>query len=62
MAGLQEWFVVYTENGVGVQVFRCMAEDFEHADEQCENAYPEANILWAGTGSAESVLQEWGGE
>lgn len=26
--------------------FICQAEDTEHAEEQCENAYPEADIVW----------------
>lgn len=28
-----------------IQGFRCMAEDFEHAIEQCANAYPDADII-----------------
>jgi hypothetical protein len=26
--------------------FRCQADDFEHAEEQCLNAYPDADIVW----------------
>ncbi len=27
------------------QIFRCKADDCEHAEEQCLNAYPDANII-----------------
>jgi hypothetical protein len=27
--------------------FICMAEDTLHAEEQCQNAYPECDIVWA---------------
>ncbi|MGA0398017.1 MAG: hypothetical protein ACO3O3_12720 [Ilumatobacteraceae bacterium] len=62
MSNLQTWCVIYSETGAGVGVFQCMAEDFEHADEQCDNAYPTATILWSGVGSAEEVLNEWADE
>ena len=26
--------------------FKCWADDTEHAEEQCVNAYPECEILW----------------
>ena len=26
--------------------FECHADDTDHAEEQCENAYPEAGIVW----------------
>lgn len=26
--------------------FKCMAEDTEHAEEQCENAYPDCDVVW----------------
>jgi hypothetical protein len=26
--------------------FCCEAEDTDHAEEQCVNAYPDANIVW----------------
>ncbi len=29
--------------------FRCQAEDTEHAEEQCENAYPGCDIVWVVT-------------
>jgi hypothetical protein len=35
---LQQWVVVYGEDGL---YFHCQAEDREHAVDQCENAYPD---------------------
>lgn len=26
--------------------FKCMADDADHAEEQCENAYPDADVVW----------------
>lgn len=45
---LETWHVVYRDKDaepLDFEVFRCKAEDSEHAKEQCENAYPTANIL-----------------
>jgi len=30
--------------------FQCWAEDVDHAEEQCLNAYPGVDIVWAWTG------------
>lgn len=30
--------------------FRCQAEDADHAEEQCEIAYPEVEIVWVWEG------------
>lgn len=30
--------------------FVCDADDTEHAEEQCENAYPQCEILWIAEG------------
>ena len=45
---LETWHVVYLDKDaepLDFEVFRCKAEDSEHAKEQCENAYPTVNIL-----------------
>ena len=40
--------------------FRCDADDTEHAEEQCENAYPEALIIWVvQTDSVGVALGDW---
>ena len=40
---------------VSWQFFECQAEDDEHAEEQCRNAYPDATILWVNTGHGGSA-------
>lgn len=30
--------------------FQCYADDFDHAEEQCLNAYPDANVVWVWQG------------
>lgn len=30
--------------------FQCYAEDTDHAEEQCQNAYPDADIVWVWQG------------
>lgn len=30
--------------------FNCRADDPDHAEEQCFNAYPNASIVWVNTG------------
>lgn len=34
----------------GWQYFLCSADDAEHAEEQCLNAYPKCEILWVNDG------------
>lgn len=31
--------------------FKCQADDTDHAEEQCANAYPTARVLWVCEGS-----------
>ena len=47
--GLDLFLVHYVEriDGDFVQYFECMAEDADHAREQCANAYPTAIIVEA---------------
>ena len=44
--------------------FRCQADDTEHAEEQCMDAYPDCKILWVViTDNYEVALQDyWGGD
>lgn len=49
-APTQPYVVLYWEAGSAPAdvplVFECQADDTEHAEEQCENAYPDCNIAW----------------
>lgn len=44
------------------QGFKCQAEDSDHAEEQCLNAYPNASIAWVheGASAVEAYQEYWG--
>lgn len=60
---LLTYFAVYRDVEAGpldFDVFPCQAIDYEHAIEQCQDAYPDADVLWANCRiTAEDVLAEW---
>jgi hypothetical protein len=65
---LRTFLVLYREaekNMIRVEtpeVFRCEAEDTDHAEEQCQNAYPEAEIVWTWEGdNVEACFRDWYG-
>jgi hypothetical protein len=40
--------------------FKCCADDGDHAEEQCLNAYPDADIVWVSDRKAmEDALQDY---
>ena len=40
--------------------FRCHAEDVDHAEEQCTNAYPDCDIVWvADTDDYKEALKQY---
>lgn len=40
--------------------FRCYAEDVDHAEEQCTDAYPDCDIVWvANTDDYEEALAQY---
>lgn len=48
---MQAFMVLYKENPDTFPAdaplgFSCMAEDGDHAEEQCENAYPGCDVVW----------------
>lgn len=54
---MQQYTVIFTqpestlESGLELwQFFVCMADDDEHAEEQCLDAYPDCDILWVNLG------------
>ena len=51
MDDLQPFTVIYTEPGIFIwQGFNCMAENGDHAEEQCLDAYPDCEIVWINEG------------
>lgn len=51
---LDEYIVLYRTNGMTYVEdpfgFQCAAEDTAHAEEQCLNAYPDAEVVWVHKG------------
>lgn len=43
------------------QAFLCQAEDIDHADEQCINAYPGCEVLWSYPGDEDDAFQDYWG-
>ncbi len=41
------------------ECFMCQAEDGDHAEEQCRNAYPESKVLWTHLGTAEAAYDNY---
>jgi hypothetical protein len=59
---MQTLTVIYRiENeGLYAQAFPCHADDTEHAEEQCLDAYPECEILWVSRGhNLDSAFQQY---
>jgi len=54
MAELKDFVVLYRDGSLRVvdspYAFTCQAEDGDHAEEQCLNAYPEADVVWVVAG------------
>lgn len=48
---MNKWHVIYKEKDAfgsfDFDIFRCRAEDMDHAKEQCLDAYPDCQIVWA---------------
>lgn len=50
---MKKFTVIYVEPSEGLelwQFFECHADDGEHAEEQCKDAYPTCSVLWVNTG------------
>jgi hypothetical protein len=53
---MKEFIVLYRQEEVMTALdapfgFACWADDADHAEEQCLNAYPDADIVWVWEGS-----------
>jgi hypothetical protein len=65
MNDLQKFFVFYRDESIMASldppfIFKCHAEDSDHAEEQCLNAYPEVNIVWVSqTNNVETALDDY---
>lgn len=56
---MELYTVIYEEPAIpGWQFFRCQADNGEHAQEQCENAYPKGIVLWVNLGESTTMEDE----
>ena len=54
---MEKFTVIYCEPpSMTWQYFVCHADDVEHAEEQCFNAYPKCEILWVNEGEQFEML------
>jgi len=61
---LVDWVVLYVDLDYTIlpQAFRCQAETVEHAEEQCNDAYPSASIVWVeNTSDANATFSSYWG-
>ncbi len=60
---MKTFIVLYVHNWNSLEPplgFRCSAEDAEHAEEQCMNAYPEVTVVWVKqTNNYSKAFDEW---
>jgi hypothetical protein len=57
---MEPFTVIYVEPAEGLelwQFFECMADNDDHAEEQCTNAYPTATILWVNKGQGRDARE-----
>lgn len=61
--GLDPWVVLY--RGINARLFdpplafACRAEDGDHAEEQCMNAYPRCCVVWTHLGDVEDAYKDY---
>lgn len=60
---LTHFVVLYViiDEGILPQAFLCQAEDADHAEEQCMDAYPDADVVWVYEGESpqSAYLEYW---
>lgn len=63
--GLDPWVVLYRDDSLlpldPPLAFVCRAEDGDHAEAQCVNAYPGCEVMWTYLGDAEDAYQDYWG-
>ena len=60
---LKDWVVIYRQphmSPFAYEFFCCLAEDYDHAEEQAINAYPNADVLWlVQTNDSTTAEEDW---
>ena len=61
--GLDPWVVLYRDDSLRhldpPLAFACQAEDGDHAEEQCVNAYPGCEVVWTYLGDAADAYKDY---
>lgn len=56
---LSPFTVIWVEKNNGIwDSFNCWAKDSDRAQEQCENAYPDADVIWVNPGHNNTSMEE----
>ena len=58
---MKDWLVIYRPLEMGpldYEFFACSAEDMDHAEEQCYDAYPSCDILWVDTREKSETIKD----
>lgn len=59
MNNLNPYTVIYVDRRLNIwEGFNCMAEDSDRAQEQCENAYPDVDVIWVNEGHDVLSMEE----
>ena len=60
---LDPWVVLYLDDSLLLLdpplVFVCRAEDGDHAEEQCVNAYPQCEVVWTYLGDVDDAFKDY---
>lgn len=60
---LDNWAVLYRDSSLlpadPPLAWECRAEDGDHAQEQCENAYPGCEVVWTHLGYAQDAYADY---
>lgn len=65
LENMHEYVVLYRDEAVMAPIdppfgFLCFAEDTNHAEEQCVNAYPDCAVMWIAEGNDyQAALQNY---
>lgn len=62
---MDPWIVLYKDCSCTAfdppLAFACRADDGDHAEEQCVNAYPGCEVVWTHLGDADEAYRDYWG-
>ena len=56
---MNNFTVIYVIEAEGIQwqFFNCLADNADHAEEQCVNSYPDCEVLWVNEGHNVTTME-----